>query len=301
MELYPNLSSKEIKAKLKEYGYRNLSTLDKATLDNTLFVAEKDNNLIMKYKASPIDYTKFGMSRCNAVRRQRFVYDEDLKLIKSSIPEFASYDIEEYIWVSVYDKENVRYYNVFLKTKSDVGYVFMEASQNIYNGKIIKLNVSQDKDYKNIVNKVMTNEQYYWYRQSTELINQLSMKRNVNIRLSRNHNTNELIYIMFKLSKNKTRIMKLNNKDLTFDYMNNLKEFYWTHIHLESDEKSYIIYKTNENVYTLIKFRFNISKVADVITSELKMVKVFLSDNYDDIINKGLIHKEYELYMNETN
>ena len=106
---------------------------------------------------------------------------------------------------------------------------------------------------------------------------------------------------MFKLAKNKTKIMKLNDKSLQFDYMNNVKDFYWTHVHLESDEKSYILYKNNDGVYVLIKFKFHISKMADVITYELKMAKVFLSDNYEDIINKGLIHKEYELYMNETN
>jgi hypothetical protein len=57
---------------------------------------------------------------------------------------------------------------------------------------------------------------------------------------------------------------------------------------------------SSDDVYTLFKFNYEIKMVNDLPVGKILMGKVYLSKSYSEMIQKGLIHKEYEMYMNET-
>ena len=106
---------------------------------------------------------------------------------------------------------------------------------------------------------------------------------------------------MFKIQKNENmRIFDVDDSDCKFDLMRNVKELFWVHLNLDSSEKNYILYKSSDDVYTLMKFKYEIRMENDIPVGKISMLRVYISGKYSDIIKKCLIHKEYEMYMNET-
>ncbi len=309
MERYTVQNTSELRKKLKVYGYRGYSDMDKTQLVNSVYIADKEHELYENFKPTPIDYSQYSTGRCNSRRYQRFISFTDkiilkLTLFSGIIPEidFTEDDIEEYRWVAIYSKKGKDevYIHTLLKLKNEI-FVYLD----IQMGETEKLTyrIAKDLDYRKIVNNIMTNEQYYWYRQATELKDQINMVRKTEERSGFNfsENVDNLIYLYFKFQEEKNnRVYKLQDMDLSFDNMKNFEKIYWIHLNLDNNEKSYILYKTKDEVYTLIKFKYNMTKIEDIPKGELNMVKVYLSDNYGDLISKALIHREYEMYMNET-
>jgi len=310
MEKYSGLSIFELRNKLRNYGYRGYSNMSKEQLENSVFIAEIENELYPNFTANPVDYSKFATGRCNAIRRQRFVpksYKDILHVILFSGMiegvDFTEEQISEYVWLSVHIKNNDEtYVNAFLKLNNGM-YIYLNFS--IKNTNQIEYNLSKDMNYKNIVNNVMNNKQYYWYRHSTELQDQILMNRNVGIRSGSNfqENIDYLVYIMFKLKKyDNVKVINLQDDEtIKFDYMKNFSKIYWIHFNLNNNEKNYILYKTGTNVYTLLIFKYNMKKIEDIPEGELLMSVAYISNNYEDIIKKALYHKEYEMYISETN
>jgi hypothetical protein len=306
MEAYSKQTVSELRGKLKKLGYRNVTSMPKEELVNSAFVADMEHKLVKKYKPSVIDYSKYAMSRCNAYRKQRFVAEVDKKalqlvLFSGLAPEidFTMDDIDDYLWVSVYIKKDVIYMHLFARLKSNT-YVYVKVS---IDDNRINLMLSKDKDHAKIVNNVMGIEDYYWYRHTTELQRQLNMPRKTEERFSMNFEkyVDELTYVMFKIHQDRNiKIMDIDNDGCEFDYLQKVNKLFWVHLNLNSFEKNYILYMSSDGVYTLFKFNYEIKMVNDIPVGKILMGKVYLSKNYDELIQKGLIHAEYEMYLNET-
>lgn len=308
MEQYSNLSTFELRKKLKNYGYRNLNSLSREQLKNSAIVADVEQKLVSQYRETPVDFSKLSVNRCNALRKQRFIPKID-KFITNTIlfsgllneVDFSAEDIEEYLWLSVYSKkENSFTIHALLKLKNNY-YVYFDLEFD--GNEVLSIKISKDYSHSKIINTILTNEQYYWYKKATEIASQLSLKRKTEERTGHNfvENTNNIIYIMFKIQKEPNiRIFNLNDENIEFDYMTNFSRIYWLHLNLTTNMKNYILYKSMDNVFTLIKFKYEIKMINEIPVANMRMVKVYLSNNYEDIINKVLTHKEYEMYMNET-
>lgn len=308
MESYNLKTIGELRNVLKKYGYRGYSNMDKPLLVNSVYVAETEHTIFKKFKPNPINFSQFSFGRCNAERYQRFVSIVDKTALKIllfsgliSEIDFKESDVEEYRWISLYTKNSDDIYlHTLIKLRSGFVYIDLSITQN----NKINIKIAKDKDYKKIVNNIMTNEQYYWYRHSTELRSQILTVRNTKQRKGSNfsNNVNNLIYLYFKLQEhNHKKIIRIQNVDMNFDMMKNVDTLYWVHLNLYNNDKNYVLYKSKEGIYTLIKFIFNMYKEEDIPKGEIKMVKVYLSQSYNDVIQYSLVHKEYELYMNETN
>lgn len=309
MESYTAQSTSELRNKLKKYGYRGFSSLPKDKLVDMSYIADMEHKLVKKYKSNPIDYSKFGNGRCNAYRKQRFIPVSDIKVVKLLLfsglfteIDFTMEDIKDLLWVSVYVKNDIIYTNVFAQLKCKT-YFYVNVKIDSNN---VTLSLAKDKDYTKIVNNIMTNADYYWYRHTTELQSQLNLKRKIDERFSDNFqvNVDKLGYIMFKI-QNDTNIKISNIDDMNhieneFDYMNTVNKLFWVHLNLKSFDKNYILYMSKSGVYTLFKFRYEIKMENDIPKAKIVMPKVYLSKKYEDLIQYGLTHSEYELYLNET-
>jgi hypothetical protein len=314
MDSYKTLSTAELRKKLRGYGYRGYNSMSKDELINSAFIADTEQTLYKKFKPTPIDFSKYNTNRCNAHRYQRFVPDTDklmlaITLFSGLFPEidFTNDDIAEYRWVAIYNKNNQEdiYIHTLLKLKPSKGSYYVYIDIHFGEGDKIDFKIAKDKDHTTIVNTVLTNEQYYWYRHSTELMYQILAKRDTHERRGSGYSkyVNELSYLLYKIQKEQNiRIINLQSEfNNSFDYMKNFNKIFWIHMNLGTNDKNYIFYLSGDNVYTLIKFKYNMYKVEDIPYGEMKMLKVYVSKNYSDIINKVLLTKEYEAYMNETN
>jgi hypothetical protein len=315
MEQYTSKSTSELRKKLREYGYRGYTTMDKDQLINSAFVVDMEQKFVKNFKPTPIDFTQFSKGRCNANRHQRFVSETDMKILKTILfsgmiegVNFKINDVREYIWTAVYIKKNTDDVYIHSLLKLTDGYYFYFDIQ-LQNDDKITYRIAKDKNHANIVNNIMTNEQYYWYRYNTELQYQIDLVRDLNMRTSLDisKKLNDILYLYYKINESEEKayqhikIMKIQNSDdLRFDYLKNVKKLFWVHLNYTSNDKSYLLYQNSENTYVLIKFSFDLKVIEDIPHCHLNMIKVYLSDNYSDLIQKGLINKEYEMYINET-
>jgi hypothetical protein len=312
MESYTAQSTSELKNKLRKYGYRGFSSLPKDKLVDMSYIADMEHKLVKKYKSNPIDYSKFSNGRCNSYRKQRFIPINDLKVVKLLLfsglfrdIDFTMEDIKEFLWVSVYIKKDIFYTNVFAQLKCNT-YFYVNV---VIKDDNINLSLAKDKDYTKIVNNVMTNADYYWYRHTTELQKQLNLIRNTEERFSDNFqdNIDNLGYVMFKIqTDNNIKIVDvdkyddINHIDNEFDYMNTVNKLFWVHLNLNNFDKNLILYMSKSGVYTLFKFRYEIKMENDIPVGKILMPKVYLSKSYTNLIQKALTHPEYEMYLNET-
>lgn len=310
-------STAELRSKLREYGYRGYTTMNKEQLSNSVFVAEKEQEISKKFKPNPINFSKFSIGRCNAFRHQRFVSINDMNIVKYVIFEslkddidFKSSDVKEYIWVSVYKKKDIDDLFIHCLLQIYNGY-FYYFDIRIEDGGKVDLKMAKDKNHTNIVNNIMTNEQYYWYRYTTELQRQIELVRDLHPRISPeiSKKVNDIIYLYYKLNESEAKMssmkhLKINKiqdyENLNFDYLQKVKKIYWVHLNYTSNDKSYLIYQNTDNVYILIKFIYNMKVIEGIPQADINMVKVYLSENYKDLIQKALVNMEYEMYLNET-
>lgn len=310
-------STAELRSKLREYGYRGYTTMNKEQLSNSVFVAEKEQEISKKFKPNPINFSKFSIGRCNAFRHQRFVSTNDMNIVKYVIftslkddIDFKSSDVKEYIWVSVYKKKDIDDLFIHCLLQIYNGY-FYYFDIRIEDGGKVDLKMAKDKNHTNIVNNIMTNEQYYWYRYTTELQRQIELVRDLHPRISPeiSKKVNDIIYLYYKLNESEAKIssmkhLKINKiqdyENLNFDYLQKVKKIYWVHLNYTSNDKSYLIYQNLDGVYILIKFTYNMKVIEGIPQGDINMIKVYLSENYKDLIDKSLVNMEYEAYMNET-
>ena len=309
MEKYTIQNISELRNKLRSYGYRGYYSMNKEQLVNSVYIADKEHELYETFKPNPIDFSQFATGRCNANRYQRFISEMDKDILdmlvfSGLIPEINlnKEDVEEYRWVSVYNKKNKDeiYIHTLLKLKSGE-FVFLDIEMGIENE--IKVRMARNMNHAYIINNVMTNQQYYWYKKSTELDNQINLTRVLVQRKGHNfsENVDNLIYLYFKFSEEEhIRLYRLQNEEMEFDHMKNFDKIFWVHLNLNNNDKSYILYRTKDNIYTFVKFKFNMIEEEGIPRGELNMIKVYLSKNYSDIISKAMVHREYEAYMNET-
>jgi hypothetical protein len=311
MERYTSQNTSELRNKLRSYGYRGYYSMDKEQLANSVYVADKEHDLYEKFTPNPVDFSQFdASSRCPLDRYQRYISENDKMILRLVVfsglfpdIDIKEEDVDEYRWVSIYNKKNSDevYIHTLLKLKSGE-FIFLDIEMN--NEDTIKVGSVRDMDHANIVRDSMTNQQYYWYKQSTEISDQILKKRDLRERNGHNfsENVDNLIYLYFKFQEeDHLRLFKLQNEEMDFDHMKNFDKIYWVHLNLHNNDKSFVLYRTKDNVYTLIKFKYNMRKEEDIPKGEINMIKVYISKNYEDIINKALFYREYEAYMNETN
>jgi len=310
-------STAELRSKLREYGYRGYTTMNKEQLSNSVFVAEKEQEISKKFKPNPINFSKFSIGRCNAFRHQRFVSVNDMNIVKYVLfqqltdeVEFKSSDVKEYIWISVYKKKDIDdlFIHCLLQLYNGYFYYFDIIIKN--DGKV-NLKMTKDKNHATIVNNIMTNEQYYWYRYATELQRQIDLVRDLYPRISPDisKKLNDIIYLYHKMNESEAKMSSMkhlkiikvqDSEKLNFDYLQKVKKFFWVHLNYSSNDKSYLIYQNLDGVYILIKFTYNMKIIEEIPQADINMIKVYLSDNYKDLIQKALVNMEYEIYINET-
>jgi hypothetical protein len=313
MDQYISKSTSELRKKLREYGYRGYTNMNKEQLSKSAFIVDMEQKIVKKFKPSPINYSQFAIGRCNAFRHQRFVSESDMSILKTMIfkeikddLDFKENDVKEYIWVAVYTKSETDDIYIHCLLQLYNGYYYYFDTKLDRDNKLI-YKIAKDKSHKNLVNNIMTNEQYYWYRYGTELQYQIDLVRDLKPRVSPNLKSkiDDISYLYYKLKEYKStsvpKIIKIQNSEkLHFDFLENVKKLFWVHLNYTSNDRSYLIYQNSDNNYILIKFSFELKIVEEIPQCNIKMVKVYLSENYSELIQKSLVNKDYEMYINET-
>lgn len=248
-----------------------------------------------KYTYTSPNFVEFGKSRCLSVRRQRFIplewlnqMEEFLNRIEGESSKIYA-NIEEYIWVKFEGKNKW----MFVKLKNGK-YVYI----SYVNGDVLPY---IDYDYRKIVSDKMTNEDYYYYRNETELLRQIQFERLNEFRKPKNDSKDDKVFefILDKIGKKDFEytsfyVDKLDYHKM-FDHLVDVKKFYWISLNINSNQTSYILCKGRRDFY-LIKFDFFVN----ITLTEMKNFRVYISETYQNLVSKCLNTKEYEKYMTET-
>ena len=88
----------------------------------------------------------------------------------------------------------------------------------------------------------------------------------------------------------------LKDTNIEFDRLEKFDTVYWSHINYKSGDRNYVLYKTKDDIYTLVKFSIRIENDNVV----LKWPKIYLSDTYEDVINWCLSFEEFKQYIEST-
>ncbi len=88
-----------------------------------------------------------------------------------------------------------------------------------------------------------------------------------------------------------------SSETLNYDSLANIDTIFWTHFTFNDSSKfNYVLYSTNKNIFTLLKFRYDFSSM----NKRFFDTSVYLSHKIEDIILYGMNKHEYDLYEQET-
>ena len=306
------LSHEEINNKLKKYNVEPDANQSRDDASISLFEKEYYDHLFKSVKKGNLEtFTQ----RCTNLRKQRFISPKDENFVKNVLfKQIKDYKFKNVslIWVHRCCKFMLNTSTYTCESNKTKNYVFGKNEDGVYflivytlTDKMgeYKYSLHLSKDYKELVLDKMNQEDYYYYRTETELISYLYTARDIRPRkqndVSISKHTDMLLYIMFKLAKDKINedcITSLNvNTKPHFDKLQNVKTIYWCNIQYQTNTTSYILYK-NDLVYTLFKFDI----VFENNKLDFKRSHIYVSSEYEYIINFGLTKKEFLVYMEQT-
>lgn len=281
---YDDRTKKEL---LKILGYIPEKNLMKQDIRLLIFVKEYTQYIKTNYTL--IDNLNIPV-RCNSQRKQRYIFQNDLQHLRNKIDISIVESISELLWVnkerSLSRLNDGRYLLTQVKEFNDSS---INPFENVFN-----------KDVLELINIHMSPMTYYLYRKDTDLVKNLNVERNLSYKYQYYYSMDDLIFLRLLIGwyDRVLNINKdfLNNKRIEFDRLEKFERVYWSHIDYKSSERNYVLYKTKQNVYTLVKFSVRIE--GDDIT--LKWPKIYLSDTYENIINWCLTFEEYSIYKVDT-
>jgi hypothetical protein len=200
---YDELTKKEL---LKVLGYIPEQKATKDDIKLLIFKREFSRDIKTNFKVSS-DWSKDNF-RCNAERKQRYIFDDDLKRLTNKIDISILDNIKDILWVN---KERS------LIEMIDGRYLLTQSKE---------FNESQFEPYENhfstdkleLINIKMSKMTYYLYRKDTDLAKNLTIVRDLNYRYQYYYSLDELLYLRFLFNE--------YNKELTIkkDFMNNKKK-----------------------------------------------------------------------------
>jgi hypothetical protein len=282
---YDDLTKKEL---LKVLGYIPEQKVIKDDIKLLIFKREFSRDIKMNFKVSPnplnIDF------RCNAQRKQRYIFNDDLERLTNKIDISISDNIKDILWVN---KERS------LIEMNDGRYLLTQVKE-FNDSEIIPYENYFSTDKLELINMKMSPMTYYLYRKDTDLVKNLTIPRDLNYKYQYYYSLDELIYLRFLFSEYDKEITVkkdfVQNKNIGFDMLQKFDRVYWSHIDYKSEDRNYVLYKRTDNIYTLIKFSIRIedNNIA------LKWPKIYLSDTYEDIINWCLTFEEFKQYLLST-
>lgn len=281
---YDDRTKKEL---LKILGYIPEKNLMKQDIRLLIFVKEYTQYIKTNYTL--IDNLNIPV-RCNSQRKQRYIFQNDLQHLRNKIDISIAESISELLWVnkerSLSRLNDGRYLLTQVKEFNDSNITPFE---NVFN-----------KDVLELINIHMSPMTYYLYRKDTDLVKNLNVERDLSYKYQYYYSMDDLIFLRLLMGwyDKVLNINKdfLNNKKIEFDRLENFETVYWSHINYKSSERNYVLYKTKQGVYTLVKFSIRIE--SDVVA--LKWPKIYLSNTYEDIINWYLTFEEFKLYIMDT-
>lgn len=278
---YNDLTKKEL---LKILGYIPEKNMTKQDL--RLLIFEKEYSQYIKnnfINTESIDV----QFRCNSQRKQRYIFQNDLLALTYKIDRSIADIITEILWIN---KERS------LSLLNDGRYLLTQVKE-FDNDKLKPYENTFSTDVLELINIHMSPMTYYLYRKDTDLVKNLSIKRNLNYKYQYYYSMDDLLLLrlLFVWYDKIININKdfLNDKRIEFDRLEKFDIVYWSTIDYKQGGRNYVLYKTKDEIYTLIKFSVRIEN--NEIT--LKWPKVYLSDSYEDIIDWCLTFEEYSKYI----
>ena len=278
---YDDLTKKDL---LKVLGYIPEKNLMKQ--DIRLLIFEKEYTQYIKKNFSFSKSINVDI-RCNSQRKQRYIFQNDLEYLSNKIDKSVADNISELLWVN---KERS------LSRLNDGRYLLTQVKE-FNDDKLKPFENAFSEDVLELINIHMSPMTYYLYRKDTDLVKNLSIKRDLSYKYQYYYSIDDLILLRLLMGwYDKTlKVNKdfLSDTNIEFDRLEKFDTVYWSHINYKSGERNYVLYKTKEDVYTLVKFSIRIENNAIV----LKWPKIYLSDTYASIIDYCLTFEEYSRYL----
>lgn len=253
-----------------------------------IFEREYSRYIIQNFKQG--DFT-LDISRCNNPRKQRYIFQNDLEQLSNKIDKSLAQNIKEILWVNKERSLSELFDGRFLLTQvKEFGSNKIKPYENSFSNDILEL-----------INEKMSPMTYYLYRKDTDLVSKLYDKRDLSYKYQYYYSMDDLLYLRMlfvfydkTLNVNKDFLIK-NNVD--FDRLQDFDKVYWSDIHYTDEKRSYVLYKTKSNIYTLVKFSIRIESNSSRSIA-LKWPKIYLAGDYDNLIEWCLTNDEYKIYMN---
>jgi hypothetical protein len=276
---YDDRTKKEL---LKILGYIPEKNLMKQDIRLLIFVKEYTQYIKANYSYSSID-----TARCNSQRKQRYIFQNDLQHLRNKIDVSIAENITELLWVN---KERS------LSRLNDGRYLLTQVKEFDDNN-IKPFENAFSEDILELINISMSPMTYYLYRKDTDLVKNLNIERNLDYKYQYYYSMDDLIFLRLLIGWY-DRVLNVNkdflkDTNIEFDRLEKFDTVYWSHINYKSGDRNYVLYKTKDGIYTLVKFSIRIEN--DNIV--LKWPKIYLSDTYEDIINWCLTFEEYSRYV----
>lgn len=254
--------------------------LDKESLRLIIFEKEYNDYIVSNYDYSTIeDIKEFGSEdRCNSPREQPYIFDEDMKYIVNHIDESIVNNIDKILWINCNRS--------LMKLKND-NYLLIQPKYFTNDFPVPLENfITSKKEY--LINYRMSPLTYYLYRKETSLQSDFQ-GRDYRVKYPAYFIMDDIAILKMRLEDVFIRRLSITKE---FDYLEKINKVFWCHINHRQGKKNYLFYKTDDNVYTLIKFMSRIENDKLVI----KWPRVYLASTYKDIIEKCLTFEEYKLY-----
>jgi hypothetical protein len=253
-----------------------------------IFQEEYSRYIIENFRKG--DFT-LNIPRCNNSRKQRYIFQNDLENLSNKIDKSLAQNIKEILWVNKERSLSELFDGRFLLTQvKEFGSSKINPYENTFSNNILEL-----------INKKMSPMTYYLYRKDTDLVDKLYDKRDLNYKYQYYYSMDDLLYLRMlfifydkTLNVNKDFLSKNNTE---FDRLQDFDKVYWSDIHYTDEKRSYVLYKTKSNIYTLVKFSVRIEE-NKVRSIALKWPKIYLASDYDNLIEWCLTNDEYKIYMN---
>jgi hypothetical protein len=276
---YYDLTKVSLLNKVSQLGEKLKEGKSYTKADLRLIIFEKEYNdyLVSSYDYSTIeDISEFGKERCTGDRRQPYIFNEDLEYIVSVMDKSIVDKVEKILWVSG---------NRSLMILKNGNYVLTQPKYFTDDFPVPLENfITSNRAF--LVNYRMSPLTYYLYRKETVLNDG---PRSYSIKYPDYFIMDDIVLLKMRLEN--VFVRRILTKK-AFDYLEKIDKVFWSHIKLNQGGKNYLFYKTDDNIYTLIKFKSRVEN--DKIA--IKWPQVYLATTYKDIIEKCLTYEEYKLY-----
>jgi hypothetical protein len=228
-----------------------------------------------------VDMKEISENRVVEFRKQRYIFELNIEKLRHLISSSLATEIREILWL---------HKSSGLFVLNDGKYVLLQNGEAFFSF-----------DFSEIILNKMTPITYYLYIIETDPLSDLFTPRFYNIKYQSIYNLDDVLFLKNKLDDiNLTPELSLytdfidHNENIEFDYLQNFVKVFWCYLNFKSGRKSYIFYKTNNDIYTLIKFNTRIDKGKLLI----RWIKVYLSFEYKWIVDKCMTGNEYNIYFN---